>query len=118
MGQQHVLRDHKADRTLGYITEGWQQGEGKDCPPLLCLHEAPSGELPPGLGPSAQERCVGVSPEEVTKGDQRAGAPVLWAEGDGLCSVWRDLTAALQYTRENDFIQGLTVREQGRMALN
>lgn len=33
-----------------------QQGEGGDCPSLLCPCESPSGELNPGLGPAIQER--------------------------------------------------------------
>jgi len=56
-----------------------QQGEGGDCQPLLCLREAPSEVLGPGLGPPTQERCedAGGVPEGDHEDDSKAGAPSL-----------------------------------------
>jgi len=53
--------------------------EGGDSAPLLCAGETSPGVLHPALEPSAQEGHgpVGASPEEATKNDQRAGAPLL-----------------------------------------
>ena len=59
--QQHVLEAQKASYILDSVKKG-QQGEGGDCPPLLCPCEAPSGVRHTGQGPPAQERqgAVGV----------------------------------------------------------
>jgi len=58
---------------------GNQQGKGRDCPPLFCPCEAPSGVLCPGLGPPAQEGCgaIGADPKQGHEEDRGAGAPHL-----------------------------------------
>lgn len=55
------------------------QGEGSDCPPLLCPSEAPSGGLCPGLGFLAQERCrdFGAGAENSCEDDQRVEVHLL-----------------------------------------
>ena len=84
-------------------TEGWQQGEGGDCPPLLRPFENTSGELLPGMVSPLQEAsgAVGVSPEKDHEYDQRDEAHLV-VEGTELFSLekrrlQRDLTAAFQF---------------------
>ena len=79
MSQQCALAPTKLTVCWAASTEGWQQGEGGDHPPLLCHCEDSSVVLCPGQGPPAQEGCeaVGVGPEEGHEDDQGAGAPFL-----------------------------------------
>lgn len=82
-----------------------QRGKGCDCFPLLCLCEAPSAILHPGLGLPAGEGCaaVGMGPEESPKDALRAEESLLQrrAEEAGFVPCgegsMEDLIAAFQY---------------------
>jgi len=81
MSQQCVLAALKANCILGCIKTGVVEKQGRGLSPsaLLCLCEAPSGVLCPGLGPPAQGKhgAVGVGLEDSHRDDQRAGTPLL-----------------------------------------
>ena len=79
MSQQCALAAQKANSILGSIRRGGQQGEGGDYTTLLYTCKAPSGVLPPGLGPPTWETygAFGEGSEEGHEDDQRAGAPLL-----------------------------------------
>jgi len=66
-----------------------QQVEGGDSAPLLRSPETPPGVLRPALEPSAQERhgTVEAGPEEAHEDDQRAGAPLLRGQAEGVGAV-------------------------------
>ena len=89
MIQQCVFVAQKANSILGCIDRRWQQGEGRDCLPLLCPPEAPSGALCPELGSPAWERCgaVGAGQGEGHECAQRAGAPLLRRKAEGVRHV-------------------------------
>ena len=55
MSQQCVYRPEGQLHSELHQERGGQQCEGRDCPPLLSSHEAPSGVLRPDLGPLTQE---------------------------------------------------------------
>lgn len=48
----------------------------------LCSCEAPPEVLNPALGPSTLARAVRTGPEKDHKGDQSAGAPVVWRQAE------------------------------------
>lgn len=82
-----------------------QQGEGGDCPSLLCPCESPSGELNPGLGPAIQERrsCWRGSTKMIRR-LQHLPVQKDRLKDIGLFSLkkrrlWGDLTAAFQYLK-------------------
>ena len=65
---------------------GGLQGVGGNCLTLCCLHEAPSKVLHPGLWLPTQKRfwVFVEGPEESNEDKQRAGAPLLWRQAEGI----------------------------------
>ena len=78
MSQQCAVAAQKANSILGYQNKCGQQGEGGDCPPLLCSCEGPSGALHSSLKPPVQKGCgaARVAPDEGHEDDQWTGAPL------------------------------------------
>ena len=81
---QYVHAGQKTNCILGCIRRGVVRRARKS------PHEVPSGILHLGLTPPKQETCraVGVGPEEGHKNDQRAGAPLLQRQAEGVGLVW------------------------------
>lgn len=66
---RYLLEDPEGQKYPGLHQQrmqGVQQGEGGECPPLLCPHGASSGLMGPQTQ-ERQERVVGVSLREATK---------------------------------------------------
>ena len=74
-----------------------QQGKGGDSAPLLCSPETPRGVLHPALETPTKEGhgCVGAGAEEGHEGDQRAGAPLLRGQAEGVGAVQPEYQKAL-----------------------
>lgn len=84
-----------------YQSKHGHHAEGRDCPPLLHLHETQPGALHTGLGSPVQEghRPGRADPEESLKNDQRGGTALLWrqARGFGVVQPGKEKTSGRPY---------------------